>query len=92
MIDTNIIEKEYDIKDSQCNFGVGGLGLGREGEGKSEGGSIKAGGGERRGVMGGAYISLAIIKGGETRERGRDRGVRERSRVSLLIETPGLFV
>lgn len=28
MIDTNIIEKEYDIKDSQCNFGGEGGGGG----------------------------------------------------------------
>jgi len=33
VIDTNIIEKEYDIKDSQCNFGGGG---GQKG-GKNEG-------------------------------------------------------
>lgn len=58
MIDTNIIEKEYDIKDSQCNFGGeggggggGGLGGGEKGVGKSEG--VDQG----QGVVGGAYIS-----------------------------------
>lgn len=36
MIDTNIIEKEYDIKDSQCNFGGGGWGWGGVGVGGRE--------------------------------------------------------
>lgn len=67
MIDTNIIEKEYDIKDSQCNFrgqGVGGAARGGGG-GKSEG-VDRAGGGWNEGLWA-ARISLAIIKGGETR-------------------------
>lgn len=90
MIDTNIIEKEYDIKDSQCNFGGGGGGGGwaRKGRARAKG-LIGAGGG-----WWAAHISFAIIKGGETRRGrgGESGGVREGPRVSLLIETPGLSV
>lgn len=43
MIDTNIIEKEYDIKDSQCNFRGGGWGGGERGRSRAKG-LIGAGG------------------------------------------------
>lgn len=58
MIDTNIIEKEYDIKDSQCNFrGQGVGGAARGGGGARAKGLIGQGGWVERGVVGGAYIS-----------------------------------
>lgn len=53
MIDTNIIEKEYDIKDSQCNFGGGGRGV----RGGREGGEQERRVDRGHGVVGGAYIS-----------------------------------
>lgn len=49
MIDTNIIEKEYDIKDSQCIFGAGG--------GQDRGGGARSKGQRAKGVVEGAYIS-----------------------------------
>lgn len=76
MIDTNIIEKEYDKRQSVQLRGGGGLG--------GEGGQRVARGG--LGVWT-ARICLAIIKEGETRLMGRKEGI-----VSiLLIETPGRF-
>lgn len=48
MIDTNIIEKEYDIKDSQCIFGAGGA---------RPGGGARSKGQRAKGVVEGAYIS-----------------------------------
>lgn len=56
MIDTNIIEKEYDIKDSQCNFGGLAGGEGEMVEGKSEGVDWSTRG---RGVVGGPRIYLS---------------------------------
>lgn len=68
MIDTNIIEKEYDIKDSQCNFrGQGGGGGGKRGRGGARAKGLIGQGGVWNEGLWAARISLAIIKGGETR-------------------------
>lgn len=74
MIDTNIIEKEYDIKDSQCNFRGQGVGGRQEGAGGARAkGLIGQGGGGWNEGLWAARISLAIIKGGETRGAVRRR-------------------
>lgn len=59
MIDTNIIEKEYDIKDSQCNFRGQGVGGRQEGAGggKSEGVDRAGGVGGTRGCGRRVYLS-----------------------------------